>query len=136
MNLNRTVALSSLAAPLNRLFELAAKKTRALESSWDQSKGTPVFTVGGKYTTRGWTEWTQGFQYGMAILQFDAVRDAAFLELGRKRTVERMAAHVWRLGVHDKGLNKISAYGIWGRWRRGGAIAFEGGGREMDFYEL
>jgi unsaturated chondroitin disaccharide hydrolase len=31
--------------------------------------------VKGRYTTRGWTEWTQGFQYGAEILQFDATGD-------------------------------------------------------------
>src|SRR5258708_12847409 len=36
---------------------------------------SPVFTVAGKYTSRGWTEWTQGFQFGSAILQFDATDD-------------------------------------------------------------
>ena len=36
----------------------------------------PVFTVAGRYTARGWTEWTQGFQYGSAILQYDATSDA------------------------------------------------------------
>ena len=37
----------------------------------------------GRYTARGWTEWTQGFQYGSAILQFDATGDEEFLEIGR-----------------------------------------------------
>ena len=45
--------------------------------------GAPVFTVNGRYTRRGWTEWTEGFQYGSALLQFDATGDRAFLELGR-----------------------------------------------------
>ena len=31
---------------------------------------SPVFTVKGRYTSKGWTEWTQGFQYGSALLQF------------------------------------------------------------------
>ena len=53
--------------------------------------GSPVFTVEGKYTAKGWTEWTQGFQYGSALLQFDATGDERFLQLGRARTVEVMA---------------------------------------------
>ena len=52
------------------------------------SKGSPVFTVKGNYTTRGWTEWTQGFQYGSAILQYDATGEKSFLESGRKKTVD------------------------------------------------
>ena len=42
-----------------------------------------MFTVEGRYQARGWTEWTQGFQFGSALLQFDATGDAEFLELGR-----------------------------------------------------
>ena len=41
---------------------------------------------------KGWTEWTQGFQYGSALLQFDATGDERFLELGRERTVARDGA--------------------------------------------
>ena len=33
-------------------------------------------------TTRGWTEWTQGFQYGSAILQYDATGEKSFLDIG------------------------------------------------------
>ena len=39
------------------VIELAGAKVRRLEKEWDQSKGTPVFTRRGKYTSRGWTEW-------------------------------------------------------------------------------
>ena len=35
-----------------------------------------MFTVEGRYHARGWTEWTQGFQFGSALLQFDATGDA------------------------------------------------------------
>ena len=45
--------------------------------------GSPVFTVEGRYRARGWTEWTQGFQFGSALLQFDATGDEQFLDLGR-----------------------------------------------------
>ena len=68
------------------------EKIRGLEKTWNPADGAPVFTVRGRYTARGWTEWTQGFQYGSALLQFDATGDAAFLELGRERTLARMAA--------------------------------------------
>jgi len=51
------------------VFELSAQKIRSIEKSWKPADGTPVFTVKGKYTSRGWTEWTQGFQFGSAILQ-------------------------------------------------------------------
>ena len=73
---------------IERLFELSGRKILSIEKTWKPERGTPVFTVRGKYTTRGWTEWTQGFQYGSALLQFDAMGDERFLEIGRRGTVE------------------------------------------------
>ncbi len=101
----------SLQQKLQKLFELAAAKVRLLDQSWDPSRGSPVFTSGGRYTARGWTEWTQGFQFGMPLLVFDATGDAAMLELGRSRTVDRMAPHLTHTGVHDHGFNNVSTYG-------------------------
>ena len=68
------------------MLKLAGEKARKLDASWDIAKGTPVFTVEGKYTTRGWTEWTQGFQYGIPILAFDGTGERDLLELGRENT--------------------------------------------------
>src|SRR5438094_104225 len=76
---------------IERLFELSARKILSLEKTWKAERGTPVFTVKGRYTTRGWTEWTQGFQYGSALLQFDATGEERFLETGRRNTIGRMA---------------------------------------------
>src|SRR5881394_600532 len=66
---------------IERLFELSAQKILSIEKTWKPEQGTPVFTVKGRYATRGWTEWTQGFQFGSALLQFDATGDECFLEL-------------------------------------------------------
>lgn len=96
---------------LEHLFDLSARKIRLIEKPWNPSDGTPVYTVQGRYTTRGWTEWTQGFQVGAAVLQFDATADKSFLGLGRRQTVELMAPHVSHVGVHDHGFNNVSTYG-------------------------
>src|SRR5215831_15703267 len=105
------LAPSALDAKMKRFWDLSAAKIRAIEKSWDPGKGSPVFTVAGKYTSRGWTEWTQGFQFGSAILQFDATDDREMLEIGRLRTVSVMAPHVSHIGVHDHGFNNVSTYG-------------------------
>ena len=76
MQINASLSPAALDRPANRLLRLAAGKVRRIAETWGPSRGTPVFTVGGQYTTRGWTEWTQGFQYGCAILAFDATGDA------------------------------------------------------------
>src|SRR5215831_19889886 len=126
--------MAALAPKLRRLFELSAAKIRSIEASWSESKGSPVFTVRGKYTSRGWTEWTQGFQFGSAILQFDATGDAEMLEIGRARTVEVMAPHVSHIGVHDHGFNNVSTYGNLLRLMNEGRIPDEVW--ERRFYEL
>ncbi|MEP7266049.1 MAG: glycosyl hydrolase [Saprospiraceae bacterium] len=92
-------------------WQLSGEKILAIENEYDAAKGSPVFTVQGKYTTRGWTEWTQGFQYGSALLHFEATRNELFLEIGRKNTVSKMAPHISHIGVHDHGFNNVSTYG-------------------------
>lgn len=96
---------------LEHLFELSAAKLRSLEKTWDPSQGSPVSTVRGIYTSRDWTEWTQGFQIGSALLQFDATGDTAFLASGRRNTLALMPNHVSSVGGHDHGFNNISTYG-------------------------
>ena len=44
-----------LVPKLERLFELSARKILSIEKTWKPDRGTPVFTVKGRYTTRGWT---------------------------------------------------------------------------------
>src|SRR5690349_20280116 len=127
-------ALGALAPKLRRLFELSAAKIRSIEKSWAPAAGAPVFTVGGKYTRRGWTEWTQGFQFGSAILQFDATGETQFLEIGRERTVTVMAPHVSHVGVHDHGFNNVSTYGNLLRLMSEGRIAANEW--ERNFYQL
>jgi rhamnogalacturonyl hydrolase YesR len=111
MTIDRKLRPRDLKPQLDRTFDLASRKVLAIDRTWDVSRGTPVFTVEGVYTTRGWTEWTQGFQYGCALLAFDATDDARLLKLGRKRTFEKMLPHVTHIGVHDHGFNNLSTYG-------------------------
>ncbi len=119
---------------VERLFEVSGPKIQNLERTWDSGKGTPVFTVKGRYSSRGWTEWTQGFQFGSAILQYEVTGESEFLELGRQATVRHMASHVSHIGVHDHGFNNVSTYGNLLRLMREGRIDFDAA--EKDFYEL
>src|SRR3954467_8052939 len=105
MQIDRRREPADLLPTIERLFELSAAKIRSIEDRWRPEDGAPVFTVDGRYQARGWTEWTQGFQFGSALLQFDATGDVSFLELGRTRTVDRMAPHLTHAGVHDHGFN-------------------------------
>jgi unsaturated chondroitin disaccharide hydrolase len=113
---------ASLGPKITTLFEASAQKIRSLDAAWDPSKGAPVFTIDGTYTSRGWTEWTQGFQFGASILQFDATGDRTFLDSGRAYTVNLMAPHITHTGVHDHGFNNVSTYGNLLRLMNEGAI--------------
>jgi unsaturated chondroitin disaccharide hydrolase len=111
MKINWQLRPSSLTGKIRRLWELSGRKIRALAAAYDPAKGSPVFTVRGRYTARGWTEWTQGFQVGAALLQFDATGETEFLKMGRTQTVQWMAPHLSHFGVHDHGFNNVSTYG-------------------------
>jgi hypothetical protein len=134
MKIDSSLTAPSLGTSINKVFDLSAAKIRSLEASWDPSAGSPVFTANGRYTTRGWTEWTQGFQFGSAILQFDATDDRQFLEIGRARTLDVMAPHITHTGVHDHGFNNISTYGNLLRLMGEGRIPANEW--ERHFYEL
>jgi hypothetical protein len=108
---NSSIKPTDLLPALERFWKVSGQKIELINSEYDDSQGSPVFTVVGKYSTRGWTEWTQGFQYGSEILQFDATGDESFLKMGRQNTVDKMAPHITHFGVHDHGFNNVSTYG-------------------------
>ncbi len=134
MEINFTLTAQDLAAKLENFWQLSAQKLHLIDKEYDPSNGSPVFTVNGKYTTRGWTEWTQGFQYGSYILQFDATGDREILKRGRQETLDRMAFHVGHFGVHDHGFNNVSTYGNLLRLMHEGKIDYNPW--ERHFYEL
>ena len=111
INVNTDLSPGALLPKLDQFFSLAGDKIRLLDDEWDSAQGSPVFTIDGKYATRGWTEWTQGFQFGCALLQFDATGDEEFLDLGRQRTLDLMPPHLTHMGVHDHGFNTVSTFG-------------------------
>ena len=125
---------ASLQPALDRLFSLSGEKITRLQKRWNPRDGTPVFTVAGSYTSRGWTEWTQGFQFGAALYQYEVTGDESFLEIGRRGTVELMASHVTHIGVHDHGFNNVSTYGNLLRLMSAAAIPYDAW--ERNFYEL
>lgn len=128
------ITADSLRNDAARVFAFSEPKIRSLQADWNPTKGTPVFTVAGRYTSRGWTEWTQGFQFGSAILQFIATGYAAALAIGRESTRIHMASHVSHTGVHDHGFNNISTYGNLYHLARAGGMSADDG--EIAFYEL
>jgi hypothetical protein len=134
IKINTSLKPSDLIAKLQRFWELSGEKINLIEKNYDTSKGSPVFTINGNYTSRGWTEWTQGFQYGSVILQYDVTGENSLLDLVRKNIVEVMAPHISHIGVHDHGFNNVSTYGNLLRLMNEGKIPFNQW--EKNFYEL
>jgi unsaturated chondroitin disaccharide hydrolase len=134
MKIAQDITVASLEKKARRVFELSAAKIETLDRRWNPESGSPVYTVRGHYTSRGWTEWTQGFQFGSAILQFDATDNHKFLDIGREGTVSQMSKHLTHIGVHDHGFNNVSTYGNLLRlWNEGSLGANEW---ERNFYEV
>jgi unsaturated chondroitin disaccharide hydrolase len=134
ITIDHTLSPRALLPAIERLIDLSGEKILQIQNNWDPSQGTPVFTANGRYSSRGWTEWTQGFQFGSAVLQFDLTGEQKFLEIGRTETVRAMAAHVSHIGVHDHGFNNVSTYGNLLRLMNEGRIPEHSW--ERNFYEL
>lgn len=134
MKIKDTLEPKDLTPHLENLWKASGAKIKKIEQEYNVAQGSPVFTWAGKYTTRGWTEWTQGFQYGSAVLQYDATGEETFLESGRRDTLEQMAPHISHVGVHDHGFNNISTYGNLLRLMNEGKIPEDSW--ERNFYEL
>ena len=136
IDIDTSLTPADLLPAIDRMWDLSAKKIRAIEKSADARGGkTPVFTVNGTYQPQGWTEWTQGFQYGSAVLQYDATGDDEMLQIGWRGTREQMHTHVSHGGVHDHGFNNLSTYGNLLRLGREGGGGGGGGGGRFDMCE-
>jgi hypothetical protein len=134
MRIDSNLTPDALTADLRRFWTLSGDKLDLLVRSYDPSRGSPVFTVNGEYTARGWTEWTEGFYYGSAFLQFDASNERRFAGIAEQYTVGRMASHISHTGVHDHGFNNLSTYGNWLRLLREGRLITDQA--RVDFCEL
>ena len=134
LTIDFSASANQLLPAVEQLFALSARKLRSLERSWTAGNGTPVFTAKGQYISRGWTDWTQGFEIGSAILQFDATEESQFLRTARAKTVALLSRHVSNTGVHDHGFNNVSTYGNLLRLMREGRLTSNEW--ERNYYEL
>jgi unsaturated chondroitin disaccharide hydrolase len=134
LRIDHPIQLQSLIPVIERMFEISGRKIAGIQKAWNPANGSPVFTVEGKYTSRGWTEWTQGFQFGSAVLQYEVTGEKEFLTIGRDGTLREMPRHVSHVGVHDHGFNTISTCGNLLRLVREKKIPYDEW--EKNFYEL
>ena len=134
MDSNTALTPRDLLPAVKQTLQLAAEKNLRLDGRWKASDGAPVITVQGRYAARSWTQWTQGFQYGNALLCFDLTGDPDQLTAARRHVVLDMAEHLTHTGVHDHGFNNISTYGNLRRLMLEGRIPRNEW--ELNFYEL
>jgi unsaturated chondroitin disaccharide hydrolase len=128
---------ADLLPAIRSMWEASAGKIHAIERTCPPGSPSPVFTVDGTYTAQGWTEWTQGFQFGSAILQYDATGQREFLDIGRDNTASRMTHHLTHTGVHDHGFNNVSTYGNLLRLMNEGRLEEDSGNPwQRRFYEV
>ena len=125
---------AALLPACERLWPLAAPKIRSLAERFPPLAPTLVITRAGRYEPQGWTEWTRGFQYGSALLAFDATGDESLLAIGREGTRRDMASHVTHFGVHDHGFNNVSTYGNMRRLILEGRLPHHV--EQLEYYEL
>ena len=67
------------------MWEISGEKLIAIEDRLAQSEDEAlVYTRNGRYTSRGWTDWTRGFQVGSMLLQAEAEKLELFLPMGAR----------------------------------------------------
>ena len=111
IQVNSNIQASDLLPGCGQLWGLALAKIPRIAAAFPPGSPTPVITKSGAYIPQGWTEWTQGFQYGSALLTFEATGEASLLEAARTAIGAAMPPHVTHFGVHDHGFNNVSTYG-------------------------
>lgn len=131
LRIDERVNANDLREPIRRMWQASATKILNLWQTWQPQHGAPVFTVRGRYTNRAWTDWTHGFQFGSALLQFEATGDERFLQIGREGTYQHIPIHLTHRGVHDHGFNVVSTYGNLWRMMQEGRIAYDEGERRL-----
>jgi unsaturated chondroitin disaccharide hydrolase len=128
------ISPAQLLPACERLWQLAAPKIRRIAERFPHNSPSPVITRAGRYEPQGWTEWTRGFQYGAALLAFDATGDESLLRIGREGTRRDMHSHVTHFGVHDHGFNNVSTYGNMRRLICEGRLPNEDD--QLEYYDL
>ena len=134
MQVDETITFEDTARAARQAAHIGSRKIRMLLKRWNASDGAPVFTVAGRYNSRNWTNWTQGFLYGQALLCFEMTGENDLLETARQLVHLHMATHVTHVGVHDHGFNCVSTYGNLRRLMLQKTIPYNE--RELNYYEL
>jgi hypothetical protein len=134
VQVDETIKVEDTAGAARQAAHIGSRKIRMLLSRWDASDGAPVFTVAGRYSSRSWTNWTQGFLYGQALLCFEMTGEDDLLKIARQLVHLNMGSHTTHFGVHDHGFNCVSTYGNLRRLMLQKTIPYDEW--ELRYYEL
>lgn len=133
MQIDESLSPQDLAPHAKRVAEVGSRKIQMLLNRWSTSDA-PVFTIAGRYGSRTWTQWTEGFLYGQALICFEMTGERDLLEIARALIHWRMAPHATHFGVHDHGFNCVSTFGNLRRLMLQQAIPFDQW--QLNYYEL
>lgn len=111
IDIDARLEATDLLPACEQLWQLAADKVARVADKFPPGSPTPVITQAGQYAPQGWTEWTQGFLYGSALLVYDAGGADSLLLTALAGIDAAMPMHVTHFGVHDHGFNNVSTYG-------------------------
>lgn len=131
---DETITLEDTARAARQAAQIGSGKIRMLLKRWNAGDGAPVFTVAGRYNSRNWTNWTQGFLYGQAILCYEMTGEDDLLKTARQLVHLSMGKHLTHSGVHDHGFNCVSTYGNLRRLMLQKTIPYDEW--ELNYYEL
>jgi len=124
-----------LSSKLAILWEASAPKILSIDACETPGAATPVFTVGGRYTARGWTD---SGRRGLCMARPSCnTMPPAIAAFSRSVAPARATAwrhHITHTGCMIDGFNNVSTYGNPPRLMAEGRIPFDA--REKDFYEL
>lgn len=112
MTIDLHVSAAGIRPDAERLVARAVRIWPRVLDRWENAQGAPVHTVGGVWTARSWTEWTQGFLFGIPLLAGVVAGDRALVGRARGDILCTMPAHVAHSGVHDHGFTVVSTFGL------------------------
>lgn len=133
ITINDSISPADLSSGLSGVFELAAAKVKHIANALGPDEA-PVFTVKGRYTSRAWTPWTEGFRYGSALLAYEVSNDEELLHIGRNGALEHMPEQVANFGVHDHGFQCISTFGT--LLRQAAEGVYDASEEQKEYYRL
>ena len=126
MTIDPQITATSLTSAITRVFELASKKIRAIESTWDPSRARLSLPLKANTPHAAGPNGPR-VSVRLRLTCLRCHRRSELFELGRRNTIERMAPHITHTGVHDHGFNNLSTYGNLRRLMRNNRICITSG---------